>query len=357
MFFGQLRKYNLKLNPAKCAFGVPARKLMGFIVSRCGIKLDPSNIKAIQDLPLPKSKKNVMSFLGRLNYISRFIAHSMVICESIFKMLRKDVATSWTEECQKAFDKIKEYLSKPPVLVPPEPGRPLLLYLCVLDGGFGCILGQHDEIKRKKQVIYYLNFDGNPWFHDINEYLEKGEYPGNATHTQKLTLRRLANHLFQSGGILYRRTPDLGLLRCVDTKEASRFLEQIHVGTCRPHINGVLESIITDNAANLNSDLMKAICETFKIKHQNSTAYRPQINGVVEAANKNIKKIIRKMVGNYKQWHVKLPFSMLEYRTTVRTSTRETPYLLVYGTKAIIHAEVEIPFLRIIQEVKLSDAE
>ncbi|XP_070049562.1 uncharacterized protein [Nicotiana tomentosiformis] len=71
--------------------------------------------------------------------------------------------------------------------------------------------------------------DGNPWFHDIKEYLAKGEYPEHATHTQKHTLRRLANHFFQSGGILYRRTPDLGLLWCVDSKEASKLLEN----TCR----------------------------------------------------------------------------------------------------------------------------
>ncbi|XP_070032115.1 uncharacterized protein [Nicotiana tomentosiformis] len=63
---------------------------------------------------------------------------------------------------------------------------------------------------------------------------------------------------------------------------------------------GVPESIIIDNAANLNSDLMKAMCETFKIKHKNSTAYRPQMNGAVEAANKNIKKILRKIVENHK---------------------------------------------------------
>ncbi|XP_070040496.1 uncharacterized protein [Nicotiana tomentosiformis] len=80
--------------------------------------------------------------------------------------------------------------------------------------------------------------DGNPWFHDIREYLAKGEYPEHANHTQKCTLRRLSNHFFQSGGILYRRTPDLGLLRCVDAKEASKLLEEIHAGTCSPHMNG-----------------------------------------------------------------------------------------------------------------------
>ncbi|XP_070002976.1 uncharacterized protein [Nicotiana sylvestris] len=58
---------------------------------------------------------------------------------------------------------------------------------------------------------------------------------------------------------------------------------------------GVSESIIIDNAANLNNDPMKAMCETFKIKHKNSMAYRPQMDGAVEAANKNIKKILRKM--------------------------------------------------------------
>ncbi|XP_070056454.1 uncharacterized protein [Nicotiana tomentosiformis] len=78
-------------------------------------------------------------------------------------MLKKDVATSWTEELQKAFDKIKEYLSKSPVLVPPEPGRPLLLYLSVLDGTFGCVLGKHDETGRKKQAIYYRSEKFTPY--------------------------------------------------------------------------------------------------------------------------------------------------------------------------------------------------
>ncbi|XP_070009975.1 uncharacterized protein [Nicotiana sylvestris] len=80
--------------------------------------------------------------------------------------------------------------------------------------------------------------DRKPWFHDIKEYLAKGVYPEHANHTQKRTLRRLSNHFFHSGGNLYRRTPDLGLLRCVDAKEASKLLEDIHAGTYDPHING-----------------------------------------------------------------------------------------------------------------------
>ena len=118
-FLARVRRYDLKLNPAKCAFGVPFGKLLGFIVSRRGIELDPSKIKAIRDLPSPKNKTEVMSLLERLNYISRFIAQLATTCEPIFKLLKKDVTVKWTEDCQRAFEKIKEYLSNPPVLVPP----------------------------------------------------------------------------------------------------------------------------------------------------------------------------------------------------------------------------------------------
>ncbi|XP_070035359.1 uncharacterized protein [Nicotiana tomentosiformis] len=66
--------------------------------------------------------------------------------------------------------------------------------------------------------------DGNPWFHDIKEYLAKREYPEHANHTKKCMLQRLSNHFFQNGGIMYRRTPDLGLLRQEDT-EGRLFLD------------------------------------------------------------------------------------------------------------------------------------
>ncbi|XP_060190766.1 uncharacterized protein LOC132620060 [Lycium barbarum] len=120
---------------------------------------------------------------------------------------------------------------------------------------------------------------------------------------------------------------------------------------------GIPKTIITDNAANLNSHLMKEVCEQVKNVHRNSTPYRPKANGAVEAANKNIKKILRKMVHDTKQWHEKLPFVLLGYRTTTRTSVGATPYLLVYGTEAVIPAEVEIPSLRIIVKAEIEDTE
>nr|XP_019068218.1 uncharacterized protein K02A2.6-like [Solanum lycopersicum] len=80
---------------------------------------------------------------------------------------------------------------------------------------------------------------------------------------------------------------------------------------------GIPKIIITDNAMNLNSHLMKEVCEQFKIVHRHSTPYHPKANGAVEAANKNIKKILRKMVQGSRQWHEKLPFALMGYRTTI----------------------------------------
>ncbi|XP_055800331.1 uncharacterized protein LOC129869719 [Solanum dulcamara] len=82
---------------------------------------------------------------------------------------------------------------------------------------------------------------------------------------------------------------------------------------------GIPESIIIDNFVNLNSDIMKEICKRFKIAHRNSISYRPQMNGAVEAANKNIKKILRKIVDSKRQWHKKLPYALLGYCTKIRT--------------------------------------
>ncbi|XP_070054327.1 uncharacterized protein [Nicotiana tomentosiformis] len=82
----------------------------------------------------------------------------------------------------------------------------------------------------------------------------------------------------------------------------------------------------------------------------------PQMNGAVEVVNKNIKRILRKIVDNHRQWHEKLSFSLLGYHTTMRTTTRVMTYMLVDGTKVVIPVDVEIPSLRVIQEAKMDDA-
>ena len=103
--FQRLRKYKLRLNSNKCTFGVRSGRLLGFIVSQKGIEVDPDKVKAIREMPAPKTEKQVRGFLGRLNYISRFISHLTATCEPIFKLMKKDQVVKWNDDCQIAFDK------------------------------------------------------------------------------------------------------------------------------------------------------------------------------------------------------------------------------------------------------------
>ncbi|XP_017635984.1 uncharacterized protein LOC108478063 [Gossypium arboreum] len=137
------------------------------------------------------------------------------------------------------------------------------------------------------------------------------------------------------------------------TKSAvSKFLKKEII--CR---YGMPERIIFDKVLNLNNSVIVEICRQFKIKHHNSSPYHPKMNGVIEAANKNIKKIVGKMTETYKDCHEKLPFALYAYRISVMTSTRATPYSLVYGMEAVLPIEVEIPSLRVLLELKLDEAE
>ena len=118
-----MRKFKLRLNPNKCTFGVRSGKLLGFIFSQKFIEVDTDEVRAIREMPTPKKEKQVRGFLGRLNYISKFISHMIVTCGPIFKLLRKDQVCVWTEDFQKAFNNIKEYLLEPRILSPPVEGR------------------------------------------------------------------------------------------------------------------------------------------------------------------------------------------------------------------------------------------
>ena len=131
-------------------------KLLGHIISQRGIEVDPDKIKAIREMPPPKDEKEVRGFIGRLQYISRFIAKLTTICEPIFKLLRKNQPVIWDGKCQEAFETIKRYLMNPPVLQPPRPGKVLILYLAIEKNAIGAMLAQESGGKAE-HAVYYLS--------------------------------------------------------------------------------------------------------------------------------------------------------------------------------------------------------
>ncbi|RVW22323.1 Transposon Tf2-12 polyprotein [Vitis vinifera] len=628
MIIGMSRQFRLRLNPKKCTFGVTSGKLLGYMVSERGIEVDPDKIRAILDMPAPRTEREVRGFLGRLQYISRFIARLTDICEPIFRLLRKSQPTVWDDQCQRAFKRIREYLLSPPVLAPPTPGRPLLLYLSVSDVALGCIpalvvrlmrwlvlltefdihyvtqksirgsivadhlaslpvsdaraidddfpdedvaaatslsgwrmyfdgaanhsgygigvllISPHgDHIPRSVRLAFSDQHpatnniveyeacilgletalelgldrwsaepvadalatlasmidipadatvrplliesrsapayccliddmeidDGLPWYHDIYHFLRLGVYPEAATAKDKRALRQLATRFVICGETLYRRSPDGMLLLCLDRTSADRVMREVHAGVCGPHMGGhmlarkimrtgyfwltmetdccqfvqrcpecqvhgdlihvppselhaltspwpfsvwgidiigkispksssghefilvaidyftkwvetasyarltssgvasfirshiicrygVPHELISDRGVHFRAEV-DTLVQRYGIRHHRSSAYRPQTNGAVEAANKNIKRILRRMVETSRDWSEKLPFALWAYRTSFRTSTGATPYSLVYGMEAMLPVEIEMGSLRVALEQQIPEAD
>ena len=127
--FDTLRRYNMKLNPSKCTFGVAIGKFLGFMVSHRGIEANLEKIKTILDMKSPQNIKEVQSLTGRVAALNRFVSKAIDKCLPFFKVLKKEF--EWADECQKAFKDLKMYLVVAPLLSPFVMGEELFLYLAV----------------------------------------------------------------------------------------------------------------------------------------------------------------------------------------------------------------------------------
>ena len=127
--FETLKRYKMKLNPSKCAFGVSLRKFLGFMISQRGIEANPDKIQAILNMEPPKNIKEVQSLTGRVATLNKFVSRAIDKCLPFFKVLRK--AFEWTDECQKVFQDLKNYLTMAPLLSRSVLEEELYLYLAV----------------------------------------------------------------------------------------------------------------------------------------------------------------------------------------------------------------------------------
>ncbi|KAL0427921.1 UNVERIFIED_CONTAM: hypothetical protein Slati_2966900 [Sesamum latifolium] len=128
--FSVLRKYILKLIPAKYAFGVRGGRFLRFMVTQRGIEANPLKIKAIMDMKAPTNVNEVQRLTGRIVALSRFISKAAEKSLPFFKVLRKAKTFELDASCQQAFEELKNYLAGLPLLVNPSQGdTPLSLSL------------------------------------------------------------------------------------------------------------------------------------------------------------------------------------------------------------------------------------
>jgi hypothetical protein len=129
--------------------------VLGHIVSSKGIEIDKSKIKLIANLPTPKSIKDVRLFLGHAGFYRRFIKDFSVITKSLCNLLTKENVFEWTEQCEKAFVKLKSVFTSAPVIQPPDWSLTFEIMCDTSDYVVGAVLGQRKD--KKPYVIYYAS--------------------------------------------------------------------------------------------------------------------------------------------------------------------------------------------------------
>jgi hypothetical protein len=140
----------LRLNLDKCQFGFTQLPILGHIISGDSIKADPDKIASFHNLPIPRTGKQVESFLGMANYLREYVPLYARICAPLEKLRKvKTIGEEWTPACQRSFELIKKVLSEAPTLTQADPALPLLVATDASQHGVGAVLYQTENGKNR----------------------------------------------------------------------------------------------------------------------------------------------------------------------------------------------------------------
>jgi hypothetical protein len=172
--FLKCRRYGLSLNPKKYLFAMKEGKILGHIVSAEGVRIDPSRVEAIQALSPPRSKKEIQAFLGKINFLRRFISNFAELVRHIIAMLRKGNEVKWTTEPMESFVQIKRALTEAPVLISPDYSKDFLIFSFASCDTVATVLLQRNDQGQEKPIAFYNKAlrDAELWY----EIMEKQAY-------------------------------------------------------------------------------------------------------------------------------------------------------------------------------------
>ncbi|XP_040361824.1 uncharacterized protein LOC121049224 [Rosa chinensis] len=146
---------NLVLNWEKCHFMVKQGIVLGHIISKRGIEVDKAKVDLVRYLPYPTSVREVRSFLGHAGFYRRFIKDFSKISRPLCRLLQKEVAFEFKEDCKDAFNALKELLTSAPIMLPPDWSLPFEIMCDASDYAIGAVLGQRKD--KKPYAIYYAS--------------------------------------------------------------------------------------------------------------------------------------------------------------------------------------------------------
>ena len=129
-------------------------QFLGHVVSSKGIAVDPTKIQKVVDWPVPANKCEVQRFLGLISYYRRFIRNCSQIAKPLYQLIEQSKPFCWTGECGQAFQRLREQLTTPPVLVFPDFSREFLLDTDASDQGISAVLSQIQSDGQERVVGY-----------------------------------------------------------------------------------------------------------------------------------------------------------------------------------------------------------
>ncbi|CAG8695952.1 7919_t:CDS:1, partial [Ambispora gerdemannii] len=150
--FQRLQEARLRLNIDKCHFCKEQLEFLGHIITRNGIRPDPTKVKKVKEFPQPTNITELRGFLGLVSYNRRFIQGFSNIAEPMHRLLKKDQHYEWKEEHEKAFQNLKEKLIDAPVLLYPDYKKKFILATDASKLGLGVILSQLDSNGNERPV-------------------------------------------------------------------------------------------------------------------------------------------------------------------------------------------------------------
>ena len=156
LMLSAIQQFHVTLRLDKCKFFMTEIGFLGHIISKDGIKVDPSKIKAIVELPIPFDVSSVRSFIGMCSYYRRFIKDMATIAAPLHKLMGKNSVFEWTFDCQESFNKLKGILVSSDVMSFPDFSKRFLLTCDASNHGIGAALSQKDD-KGEERVIAYAS--------------------------------------------------------------------------------------------------------------------------------------------------------------------------------------------------------
>eukprot|EP00253_Pinus_taeda_P007374 PITA_07374 len=153
--FMTCRKYGISLNPKKSLFSLEEGKLLGHIISKYWIRIDPKRIQAILQIPYPRNIKELQAFLGKINFLRRFIPNLVELIRLLSNMLKMDAKVKWFLEAKQAYESIKTALTQTPVLTSPKFDRDFIIFSFASEHTIVVVLLQKDDQGNEKPISFF----------------------------------------------------------------------------------------------------------------------------------------------------------------------------------------------------------